>query len=197
MFKIKNITFVIVFIFIILTVTGCQLKNESKEDVYLAFQKKVTNMTSYICKAEVTAINNKSQSNYIINHTYKNPSYYKLEIISPENLKGKTIEYYKDKIIIKNKKIDDSIELPNVKNERQYLFIGDFVQNYMQDENINKNLSDDQLILEAKIQEESIYFSKQILYVDKKTKNPVKMEILDKEGEHKFIVKYSNFEIKD
>ena len=75
MFKIKNITFVIVFIFIILTVTGCQLKNESKEDVYLAFQKKVTNMTSYICKAEVTAINNKSQSNYIINHIYKNPSY--------------------------------------------------------------------------------------------------------------------------
>ena len=50
-------------------------------------------------KAEITIINNKSQSKYIMNHTYKKPSYYKLEIIEPKNLNGKTIEYYKDKII--------------------------------------------------------------------------------------------------
>ncbi len=197
MLKIKKLTFITVFIFTILITVGCKLSNPTKEDIYSEFQKKVTNMTYYTCQAEITAINNKSQSKYIINHTYKKPSYYKLDIISPENLKGKTIEYYKDKIIIKNKKIDDLIELPNIENNRQYLFVGDFIQSYIQEKNIKKTLSNEQLILEANIQADSIYFDKQILYIDKKTKNPVKMEILDKEGEYKFIVKYSNFEIKD
>ena len=131
-------------------------------------------MTSYTCQADITVFNNKSQSKYTINHTYKKPSYYKLEIIKPENLNGKTIEYNKDKIIIKNKQLDDVVELPNV---------GD-----------NKQDSDEQLILEKDISQESNYLSKQILYIDKKTKNPVKVEILNNEGEKKFIVNYTNFQ---
>ena len=36
--------------------------------------------------------------------------------------------------------------------------------------------------------------SKQILYIDKETRNPVKVEILNNEGEKKFIVNYTNFQ---
>ena len=196
--KRKTIVLMLVLMFAIVNLVGCKsLGKQTKEDIYEDFQKKITKMTSYTCKADITVINNKSKSKYIINHTYKKPSYYKLEIVEPKNLNGKTIEYYKDKIIIKNKQLDDVIELPNVGDNKLYLFIGDFVQDFLQEDAINMSVSEEQLILERDLSQENSCLSKQILYIDKKTKNPVKMEILDNEGEKKFIVEYTNFESKN
>lgn len=56
------------------------------------------------------------------------------------------------------------------------------------------SVSEEQLILERDLSQENSCLSKQILYIDKKTKNPVKMEILNNEGEKKFIVNYTNFQ---
>lgn len=198
MFKRKSIALFVLCMCIILPLIGCsKVKQQTKEEVYSDFQKKINYMTSYTCTANITVINNKSQSKYIINHTYKKPSYYKLEIIEPENLKGKTMEYYENKIVIKNQSLGDVIELPKVGNNKLYLFVGDFIQDYSRKESVRMNFyNDDQLALEIDVPE-NIYFSKQILYIDKKTKNPVKMEILDNEGEKKFIVEYTNFESKN
>lgn len=197
MIKRRCLLLVSVFLIIIIIVAGCKIKEQTEEEIYSDFQQKILDMNSYTCRADIVAINNKSESTYVMNHTYKKPNYYKLEILSPENLKGKTMEYYKDKIVIKNKKINDVIELPNVGENKQYLFIGDFIQNYFQNESIDINFTDKYLVLDVKIAGEKKYFNKQILYVNKKTKNPEKMEILDKEGNKKFIVKYTNFECKD
>ena len=198
MFKKKTIGLFILCMCMIVSLIGCsKVKQQTKEEVYSDFQKKINYMTSYTCTANITVINNKSQSKYIINHTYKKPSYYKLEIIEPENLKGKTMEYYDNKIVIKNQKLGDVIELPKVGNNKLYLFVGDFIQDYSRKESVRMNFyNDDQLALEIDVPE-NIYFSKQILYIYKKTKNPVKMEILDNEGEKKFIVEYTNFESKN
>ena len=107
--KRKTIVLIFLLVFTVINLVGCKnLSKQTKEDIYEDFQKKITKMTSYTCKAEITIINNKSESKYIMNHTYKKPSYYKLEIIEPKNLNGKTTEYYKDKIIIKNKQLESS-----------------------------------------------------------------------------------------
>lgn len=195
MIKRKTILLIFILIFLITNLIGCKnLSQQSNEDIYEDFRKKMTEMRSYTCQADIIAFNNKSQTKYIINHTYKKPSYYKLEIQKPESLNGKTIEYRKDKIIIKNKQLDDVVELPNAGDNKLYLFIGDFIQDFTQKNNINIKDSDEQLILENDISQQSNYLSKQILYIDKKTKNPAKMEILNNEGEKKFIVNYTNFQ---
>ena len=169
MIKRKTILSIFILIFLTINLVGCKnLSQQTKEDIYEDFQKKITKMTSYTCQADITVFNNKSQSKYTINHTYK--------------------------IIIKNKQLDDVVELPNVGDNKLYLFIGDFVQDFMQKDSINIKDSDEQLILEKDISQESNYLSKQILYIDKKTKNPVKVEILNNEGEKKFIVNYTNFQ---
>ena len=62
--------------------------------------------------------------------------------------------YNKDKIIIKNKQLDDVVELPNVGDNKLYLFIGDFVQDFMQKDSINIKDSDEQLILEKDISQD-------------------------------------------
>jgi len=187
---------IVVIILITGIVIGCQKRNATKEEVYQDFQKKISTMSSYTCKAEVEAIGNKSQHKYEYIHTYSKPDYYKLEVVSPKHLKGKIMEYTDDKIIVKNPDIDDTLEFPNAGENKQYLFVGDFIKNYLQNEELNIKLTNNNLVLEVCISGDSDYFNKQLLYINLKTKDPEKMEILDINGQSKFIVTYSEFKWK-
>ena len=190
----KEWTILIVIIIGILGVfIGCQKRESTKEEVYQEFQKKISTMKSYKCSAEVEVVGNKSAQNYIFIHNYNKPDNYKLEIIYPEHLKGKSMEYKNDKILIKNTDIDDVIELPNLGRNDQYMFIGDFIKNYLQNEEIEMQLTKGNLILETYIPGEDEYFNKQVLYVNTETKNPDKMEILDIKGKNRFTVNYKDF----
>lgn len=190
----KKWTVLLIIIFgVFMIFIGCQKRESTKEEMYAGFQNKISEMRSYSCKAEVEVIGNKSPQTYIMTHNYKKPNYYKVEVVSPDYLKGKTMEYKENKILIKNPEIDDVVELPNVGTNSQYLFIGDFIKNYLQNEEVEINISKDSLIIETLIPGEDKYFNKQVLYLDIKTKSPVKMEILDEKGSIIFKVKYSEF----
>lgn len=192
----KWTTIAIIFITIFAIVIGCQRRESTKEEVYKEFQKKIVTMSSYKCVAEIEASGNKSSHKYVFIHSYAKPDYYKLEVVEPQNLKGKIMEYKGDKIIISNPDIEDKIELPNTEDNRQYAFIGDFIKNYLQNEEVNIKLSNNSLILETTIPGDNEYFNKQILYVNKDTKDPEKMEILNAKGKPSFTVKYKEFECK-
>ncbi len=177
-------------------IVGCMNKQQTKEEIYDDFKNQISNISSYTCTANVEAIGNKENTTYVFKHTYKKPDYYKLEVILPKNLKGKTIEYKGDKILVHNPDINDTIELSNINDDAHYLFIGDFIKNYMQNESANLEATDNELKIEIEIPGDNKYFNKQILYVNNNTKNPDKMEILNSEGEAIFIVKYKNFKYK-
>ncbi|HSQ33655.1 MAG TPA: hypothetical protein VLM81_02010, partial [Peptostreptococcaceae bacterium] len=102
--------------------------------------------------------------------------------------------YNKDKIVVKNTNVDDYIELPNNGVDNQYLFIGDFIKNLFQNEELNISFKGDYLVIETTILSSSKYFSKQVLYVDKESVKPSKLEIHDDEGKTRFTVLYKNFE---
>ena len=172
---------------------GCGRKEYTKEEVYEDFKNQISKITSYTCTARVEAIGNKENTTYIFKHTYTKPDYYKLEVKSPKNLKGKTIEYKGDKVLVHNPNVNDTVELPNINNDGHYLFIGDFIKNYMQNEEAVLETTESELKIEIEIPGDNKYFNKQILYINNKTKNPDKMEILDNEGEPRFIVTYEDF----
>lgn len=184
---------IIIVLIITLYSVGCGRKEYTKEEVYEDFQNQISKIESYTCNAKVEAIGNKENTTYIFKHTYKKPDYYKLEVKSPKNLQGKTIEYKGDKVLVKNPSINDTIELPNINNDSHYLFIGDFIKNYMQNESIILEVTKSELKIQTEIPGDNKYFKKQILYVDNKTKNPNKMEILDNENKPIFIVTYEDF----
>ncbi|WP_343345826.1 germination lipoprotein GerS [Terrisporobacter petrolearius] len=184
---------IIIVSIITLYSVGCGRKEYTKEEVYEDFQKEISKIESYTCNAKVEAIGNKENTTYIFKHTYKKPDYYKLEVKSPKNLQGKTIEYKGDKVLVRNPSINDIVELPNINNDSHYLFIGDFIKNYMQNESIILEVTESELKIQTEIPGDNKYFNKQILYVDNKTKNPNKMEILDNEDKPIFIVTYEDF----
>ena len=172
---------------------GCTNKEYTADELYEDFKDQISKVSSYTCIAKVEAIGNKENTTYIFKHTYKKPDYYKLEIKSPKNLKGKTIEYKNNKIIINNPNINDTVEFKNINNDARYLFIGDFINNYRKDENTKLELTENELKIEVKIPGNNKYFNKQILYVNNKTKTPDKMEIVDNEENPRFIVTYEGF----
>ncbi|MEG1284376.1 MAG: germination lipoprotein GerS [Romboutsia sp.] len=186
-----------IMIGILMIFVGCQKKESTKEEVYAGFQKYISNIKEYSCVAEVEAKGNKSSQIYVMKHDYKKPNYYKLEIVSPKNLKGKSMEYKDNKIIIQNPEIKDIVELPNEDKNNQYLFIGDFIKNCLQNEEIKIDMTKEELTLETQIPGDNKYFSKQVLYVNTKTRIPMKMEILDTENNIRFNVKYTDFKTKD
>ncbi|MGL5506514.1 MAG: germination lipoprotein GerS [Paraclostridium sp.] len=190
---------IVILSLLVLTVTigvGCQKKQSTKEEAYKDFQKKITNMTSYTCKADIEAIGNKKSQKYSFIHEYKDADNFKLKVLEPEHLKGKIIEYKGDKIIVTNPNVGDKITMPNVGEDNQHLFIGDFIKNYMQGEDIKIELKNGDLKLTTSIPGNAKYFDKQILYVNAKKNYPTKLEILDQEGNKRFEVNYSNFEYK-
>lgn len=184
---------IIIISVIALCNSGCSKREYTKEEVYEDFQKQISKIESYTCTAKVEAISNKENAIYIFKHTYKKPDYYKLEIQSPENLKGKTIEYKDNKVIVYNPNNNDTIELQNINNDSHYLFIGDFIKNYMKSESVVLQSTESELKIEIEIPGDNKYFNKQILYVNNKTKTPDKMEILDNEQKAIFIVTYEDF----
>lgn len=192
----KNKWFILLasFITMIFVFTvGCTNKEYTADELYEDFKDQISKVSSYTCIAKVEAIGNKENTTYIFKHTYKKPDYYKLEVKSPKNLKGKTIEYKNNKIIINNPKINDTVEFKNINNDARYLFIGDFINNYRNDENTKLELTENELKIEVKIPGNNKYFNKQILYVNNNTKTPDKMEIVDNEENPRFIVTYEDF----
>ena len=178
---------------IVLCNVGCERKEYTKEEIYEDFNKQISKITSYTCTAKVEAIGNKENTTYIFKHTYRKPDYYKLEIKSPKNLQGKTIEYKGDKVFVYNPDINDNVELKNINKDSHYLFVGDFIKNYMQNESVVLEATQTELKIELEIPGDNKYFNKQILYVNNKTRNPNKMEVLDNEGNPIFMVTYEDF----
>ncbi len=84
----------VIFITIFAIFIGCQRRESTKEEVYKEFQKKIVTMSSYKCIAEIEASGNKSSHNYVFIHSYVKPDYYKLEVVEPKNLKGKTLFFF-------------------------------------------------------------------------------------------------------
>jgi outer membrane lipoprotein-sorting protein len=175
---------------------GCQKRQSTKEEIYKNFQKKITNMSSYKCKADIEVIGNKESQKYSLIHEYTDEDHFKLKVLQPEHIKGKTIEYKGNKIIVTNPNVNDEVVMDNVGEDSQHLFIGDFIKNYMQGEDTEIDLKNGDLKLTTSIPGNTKYFDKQILYVNSKKNYPTKLEILDQEGNRRFEVNYSNFEYK-
>ena len=194
--KIKWTLFFIIIISFTTIFIGCEKSKSTKEEIYKKFQNSMVNMKYYKCKADVEVIGNKKSHKYSLLHEYNGSRNFKLVVLQPKHLNGKTIEYKKDKIIVTNPRIEDKLILPNIGNDSQHLFVGDFIENYKKSEDVDIQMKDGYLILTVLIPGDTRYFNKQILYIDSKENYPARLEILDKEGKIRLIVNYSEFKYK-
>ena len=157
----------------------------------------ILNIKSYELKAEIEIKSNKNENNYIIKQKYISPEYNSQEVIEPENVKGVIIERDGNNLKIQN----TNLNLTTMFNNYEYLSenvldLSSFIQkckneDYKQKENSNE------ITLEISSKTANPYIVKKILYIDKKTAKPTKMEIKDNNQKAEIHILYTEVKINN
>ena len=152
----------------------------------------ILNISSYEAELDVTIISNKTTNKYLIKQLYYKPNLIKQVIIEPKNLENLSIIY-------------DGL---NMKIENTNLSLSKIYENY---EYINKNTlwlcyfiekckdykvteTEKEIIIE-KNNKYNNYNVKQVLYIEKQTGLPSKMEVYDNNKNTKIYIKYNEVKL--
>ena len=203
--KVKNkqkiifmIVFIVFFILIFLIFFRKNVANIFKtgnNNISQGTVNDILNLKSYELTSEITIKSNKNENKYLIKQTYISPSYSSQEILEPENIKGTKIIRNQNELKIENTKLN----LTKIFQEYEYisgnfLDLSTFVQEYINGKSIERE-NENQLILEVNIQNSNNYIKNKVLYIDKNTGNPIKMEIEDNNKNIKIHILYTEVKI--
>jgi len=154
----------------------------------------ILNISSYKATLEVTVNSNKTTNKYILEQTYLEPHYSKQVVKEPENIKDLQIIYDGKKIEIKN----TNLGLSKIYENYTYLNENILWLNYFINICNNKGYiieeNDDEIILIAKIEQ---YNYKGMLYINKKTSLPTKIEIFDNSNKSKVYIEYKEIKLNN
>ena len=197
-FFIVSIFIIIIIIFIIFfSKNMANIFKTGNNNTSQTIVNDILNIKSYELKAEIEIKSNKNENNYIIKQKYISPKYNSQEVIEPENIKGVIIEREGNNLKIQNTKLN----LTTMFNNYEYLSenvldLSSFIQkckneDYKQKENSNE------ITLEISSKTENPYIVKKILYIDKKTAKPTKMEIKDNNQKAEIHILYTEVKINN
>lgn len=186
-----SIIFLLILIYIISSVlfVGCKVKNKNPNEV-ANFLK---DMDSYTCDVNIEIKNDKQTLNYDIKELYQKKLGYRVEI-------------GQDRLMIYK---DNKIYITDIKNAAKYTadkefdqlyrlsFIGEFIGLLYTNEEYKftfKNINGiDYQLIELTIPSGNREMDKAIMYVNKKTSLPEKLQILNEKGKEKIEFTYKNF----
>ena len=174
--------------------TGNNILNKTLDEV----QEYICNINSYEATMEVTINSNKNTNKYKIKQTHDENEDIQ-EILEPENVKGIKFIYKDNTLQI----INTNLNLTKIYNNYPYiesnnLWLNDFLEEYKQADNENKEATenDEEVVLKLEVQNEDSNIKYKELYLDKKTGNPTKLLIQDNNKNTVIYILYSEITIK-
>ena len=174
--------------------TGNNILNKTLDEV----QEYICNINSYEATVEVTINSNKNTNKYKIKQTHDENEDIQ-EILEPENVKGIKFIYKNNTLQI----INTNLNLTKIYNNYPYiesnnLWLNDFLEEYKQADNENKEATenDEEVVLKLEVQNEDSNIKYKELYLDKKTGNPTKLLIQDNNKNTVIYILYSEITIK-
>lgn len=174
--------------------TGNNILNKTLDEV----QEYICNINSYEATMEVAINSNKNTNKYKIKQTHDENEDIQ-EILEPENVKGIKFIYKDNTLQI----INTNLNLTKIYNNYPYiesnnLWLNDFLEEYKQADNENKEATenDEEVVLKLEVQNEDSNIKYKELYLDKKTGNPTKLLIQDNNKNTVIYILYSEITIK-
>lgn len=191
-------SFLRVFIPIVLMsilIAGCSQVRISE---YVRVNKMLSGLDTYFCTAEIAVQGNKVVENYVVKQYFMYPDKYRLEVLSPEDKKGKLTIYDGSSLYISHPQIKQEFTLGDIKGlEDSGMFPGCFARNLLisesADYSIKKIGNQKYVVIRAEIPDGNAYRKSQILYFDAESSMPCRMEILDSNDNVAVMVTYKDF----
>ena len=158
-------------------------------------QKYILNISKYSAVVDITINSNKTTNKYKIKQEYNNGQFYS-EVLEPNTIKGTIITYNGKDLKIENSNLNVSKIYANYKYiASNQLSLYDFIEDYKNSADANLKEEENQVVLETTVKNENRYLTKKVLYVDKKTKKPIKLEIKDNTQNVLVYILYNEIEI--
>lgn len=171
---------------------GNNISSKSIQEI----EQYILNISSYEAKIEVTIESNKNTNKYVLSQKYIKSELEEQTVIEPSNIEGLKTTYKDDSLIIDNTKLN----LQTVYNQYEYvvdnnLWLNSFINDYNQSESKNVSEDSDNVIMTVDISNSKNYGSIKTLYVNKKTGNPSKMLIQDKNQKNVVYILYNEIKV--
>lgn len=156
----------------------------------------ILNISSYNLKVTVEVISNKNNNKYILNQQYAEPNISKQEVIEPSNIAGIKITNDGTNLKIENSQLNLNTIFEN------YNYLGDncldlisFIENYKTYVESEFVEEEKQIIMKTRSGNENKYTKNKVLYIDKQTCKPTKLEIKDNNEKTTVYILYNEVEI--
>lgn len=175
---------------------GCQ--KQEPQTPMAQIQKILTEMNGYTCIATITRTSNKGENIYETKQDFKSTGEYRLELLAPENVKGNYTVYDGKTVCQYNPRLQDKVvkDVP-LSQQRNELFLGQFLKNYMQSEGVSVEtaaLDENRCtVLEAVIPGNDATMATEKLWVDNETLTPVRFVIYNAENKPTWQLDYTTF----
>jgi len=195
--KLKRIIKIIFCLFSVLTLASCSQMSEAslQEKINTALKE----MTSYEATGKMIRFDGKRETEYTVKQCWQNDGKYRLEILSPDKFKGNYTVYNSSEVCQYNPSVKDSI-IRNVPEStaRNQIFVGEFVKNYFNSENVScavGNFDESTCtVIEAVIPGGNKYTATEKLWMDNETIKPMQLVLYDSEGNERYIMEFDSFE---
>lgn len=156
----------------------------------------ILNISSYNLKVTVEVISNKNNNKYILNQEYTEPNISKQEVIEPSNIAGIKITKDGSNLKLENSKLNLNTIFEN------YNYLGDncldlicFIENYKTYTESEFIEEEKQIIMKTRSGSENKYTKNKVLYIDKETCKPTKLEIKDNNEKTTVYILYNEVKI--
>ena len=181
-----------------LTISVCACGRKEGISELTQLQQQLAEMEGYACTATLTRTTENGENSYETKQYYKSTGEYRLELTAPEGVAGNYTVFDGEHISQYNPRLNDSIirDVP-ASQHRSELFLGQFIENYMQSEGVSVEtaaLNDAKcVVLEAVIPGKDENLATEKLWVDRETLLPVRFVIYDANGKERYRTEYHTF----
>ena len=139
----------------------------------------ILNISSYESIIDVEVNSNKNVNKYVIKQKYIAPDISEQELLEPENIQGIKIKKTGNELKVENTKLNIS----KIYNDYPYMVdncmdLNTFIGIYKQNDEKDYEEKNNEIILRIE-NKENPYTKFRILYINKETGNPIRMEIKD------------------
>lgn len=156
----------------------------------------ILNISSYEAEIEVEVKSNKNENKYKIKQQYKKDEINNQEVIEPTNIQGVKIIKSQEGLKIENSKLNLSTVF------EKYNYVADnvldletFIGNYKNSPKSTYEEKNDKIIMSTVDDKNERNTKNKVLYIDKSTGKPLKMEIKDNNNNSTIYIKYIEVDV--
>jgi len=161
---------------------------KSAEDI----KEYILNLESYEAQISIEINSNKNQNQYKIKQIYKAPNLVRSEVLEPQSIRGVVTTYDGNNLKIENTKLNLSKIYENYPYVTEnHLWLSDLINRYKNNPNATFEEKENQIIMKTNIQDNVL----QTLYIDTKTKKPIKLTLEDMNQKMLVYILYNEIKI--